>query len=208
MNTPSRVSRNTCFVYQVHGFDWQFAARCRKRLAVRLYDWCALILSLAIGWSHILPSCHPHCCRIWLQWVFLASVSWTLDKAQHCQSSHSHMRYASCSLGTHAQLTEWQFRQIEYIWVGDHFCRGDHFLNVAIEQALDTCVYTVYSRTYLCRLQDSIIEPIVGNIQTRYSGICAVMYVDPLQRIICLLICSLGFSLSVCSKLQCLSSLS
>ena len=76
----------------------------------------------------------------------------------------------------HTDLTEWRSFQIEYIWVSNHFSGQLYILsNTIAEQALDTGVNTVCSRMY-----QNIHNLGLGLIvfQARYSGLCAVMYVD------------------------------
>ena len=76
----------------------------------------------------------------------------------------------------HTDLTEWRSFQIEYIWVSGHFSGQLYILsNTIAEQALDTGVYTVCSRMYQ-NFHNLGLGLIV--FQTRYSGLCAVTYVD------------------------------
>ena len=65
---------------------------------------------------------------------------------------------------------------MEYIWVGGHFLEPIMYFNMIVEEALDTHVYNVRSRVYPGHLHDTVLGLIV--FQARYSGLCAVMYVD------------------------------
>ena len=74
-------------------------------------------------------------------------------------------------------LTGRQFLQIEYIWVSGLFPQIMMCSNIAIDQTLDTGIYTICSCVYPGHLYNAMLWLIIPNFQARYFGLCPVMYV-------------------------------
>ena len=55
-------------------------------------------------------------------------------------------------------------------------------INIVVDQALDTDVYVVRSRVYPGHFHDPILGLTVHNFQTRYGGLCTIMYVSACYR--------------------------
>ena len=66
---------------------------------------------------------------------------------------------------------------MECIWVSRYFSQWADHINMAAEEALDTGIYIIRSRVYPGHLHDAVLGLIIVNFQSRYVGLCSVMYI-------------------------------